>query len=102
MPKGRKQHELPAQVLAMRILLDVQQHAKRHPDFFLAELAAKLSAKYTISRAQACRLTWCAMDVLCLPYVPWMERRRRFGELLANRKAEARGRRQVVRGAYVA
>jgi len=102
MPKGIKQHELPAQVLAMRVLLDVQKHAQRHPDFFISELAAELSAKYTISRAQACRLTRYAMDVLCIPYVPWMERRQQFGELMANRKAEARGRRRAEGDAHVA
>lgn len=102
MPKGVKQHELPAQVLAMWVLLDVQKHAQRHPDFFISELARELQSKYTISLAQARRLVRFAMDVLCVPYVPWMERRSQFGELLSSRKAEARGRRRAEGDAHVA
>lgn len=102
MHKGSKRCQLRAQELAMRVVLDVQEHVKRHPDFFISGVAAVIHEKYGISQSSARRLVREALDVLGIAYVPLLERSEQFGELLSMRKAEARTCRSHAGGNHVA
>lgn len=76
--------------LGMRVVLLVQEHAKRHPDFLMGDVALKLMREYGVCRATSFRYVRRAMDVLCLSYDVGEVRKRRIADRLAEGHAEAK------------
>jgi hypothetical protein len=86
----RKSHEYSPSELNMRVVLRVQEYAKRHPDFVMCDLASRLMEEFNLSRATGFRVVRRAMDVLCLSYDASKARKSKLADRIADGHANAR------------
>jgi hypothetical protein len=96
-----KAHQLSVRELAMRSMEITRAHVADHPDFMMADIANRLTARYGISRASAFRYVRVAVDVLAIHYDHNERMRKQQSFRVADGIAEARSTRAPARGAAV-
>lgn len=64
----KKMHQFQPRELGMRVYELTREHARRHPDFLIGDIAGRVVERYGTCRATAYRYVRTAVDVLGIAY----------------------------------